>query len=141
MMTRLGGGGAAGFKMVDSILFWNAGDRHIPEGDCGDWWDLMYLMVAAGGNAAVLAKRGNGWHIPGLQVVECECQGFEITISLLDESSDRTVGFVVGLKCHCGFTRPQKVRLVFRDSREIVTLSVFARGCCRIFGYVASGFE
>ena len=101
----------------------------------------MCLLDAARGNITILAKGGNGRHMLDLKVMQCECQCLEITISLLDKSSDGMIGFVVGLKFHCGFARPQKARLVVRDSREIVTLLVFAKGYCRIFGYVASGFE
>ena len=77
----------------------------------------------------------------GLQLVQRESQLIKLAFSPLYETSDGVIGFVVGLKCHCGFARPQKAWLVVRDSREIVTLSVSAKGCCQIFGYVASGFE
>ena len=141
MAARFGAGCAARFKMVGTISLRNTCDRQIPKGGCGNRWDLVCLPDAARSDIAILAKGGNGWDMPDLKVMQCECQCLEITISLLDKSSDGVIGFVVGLKFHCGFARPQKARLVVRDSREIVTLLVFAKGYCRIFGYVASGFE
>ena len=57
----------------------------------------MCLLDAARGNITILAKGGNGRHMLDLKVMQCECQCLEITISLLDKSSDGMIGFVVGL--------------------------------------------
>ena len=94
--------------MVNTISLRNTCNRQISKGGCRNRWDLVCLLDAARSDITIPAKGANGWYMPDLKVMQCECQCLEITISLLDKSSDGVIGFVVGLKCHCGFARPQR---------------------------------